>query len=68
MYRAGDRAGTGAAGARAFGGPTSLGAGVPFSGLVSCSGSLGLTVLDGTFFRERKPHAILAERSWVLSN
>ena len=39
---------TGASGAGAFGGPTSLGAGVPL-GLAGCSGLLGLTVLGGMF-------------------
>ena len=68
VYRAGAGVGTGAAGADASGGPTSLGAGVLSSGLAGCSGSLGLTVLDGTFLQVCEPCAIAAERSLVLSN
>ena len=68
VYRAGAEAGTGAAGAGASGGLTSLGAGVPSSGLAGCSGSLGPTVLGGTFLQVREPRAIAAKRSLVLSN
>ena len=68
VYRAGAGAETGAAGTGASGGPTSLGTGVPSSGLAGCSGSLGPTVLGGTFFQVREPRAIAAERSLVSSN
>ena len=49
MYRAGAGARTGASGAGASRGPTSLGAGVLSSGFAGCSGSLGLTMLGRTF-------------------
>ena len=49
MYWAGAGAGTGAAGAGESGDPTSLGSGVSSSRLVDCSGSLGQTMLGGTF-------------------
>ena len=68
MYRAGAGAGTRASGAGVSGGATSLGAGVPSSGLAGCSGLLGLTVLGGMFFREREPRAMSAEWSLLLSN
>ena len=68
VYRAGAGAGTGASGAEAFGGPKSLGAGVPSSGLAGCSGLLGLTVLGGTFCRKREPCAMSAEWGLLLSN
>ena len=64
---AGTGARTGASGAGASEGPTPLVAGVP-SGLTGCSGSLGPTVLGGTFLREREPRAISAERSLLSFN
>ena len=68
VYRAGAGAGTGASGAGASGSPISLGAGVLSSGLAGCSGSLGLTVLGGTFRREHEPRAMSAEWGLLSSN
>ena len=68
VYWAGAGAGTGASKAGASGGLTSLGVGVPSSRLAGCSGSLGLTMLGGTFHREREPRAMSAERGLLLSN
>ena len=55
---------TGASGAGASGSPTPLVAGVP----TGCSGSLGPTVLGGTFLRERELRAISVEWSLLSFN